>query len=270
MLNLKTNRILKTRDVIWMKKQYGDYKKIKKGRISKVQDNDDETVITASSSDLDSDSEDSSSDSDSDSDSDSSTDSDSENSEDGRDDDSSQTGRESGSSEEDDDTPINPKLQREMKRLGGWFNPTATKRATRATIIDDIAESQSGRESEAESAHILIDRFDLAFLSVEADPGDYDQLIEPLQRKRVPRHVRPQSLEEDQEIRDATRPTLCEAQMGHENQKERSLQGKTRSMWLQPNPRCGFHRQLCSCDKRRDLQDPNRFEHRLEIEDEDH
>ncbi len=42
MLNRKTNRILKTRAVIWMKKQYRKYKKIDNKKI----DNDDNTVMT--------------------------------------------------------------------------------------------------------------------------------------------------------------------------------------------------------------------------------
>ncbi len=61
MLNLKTNRILKTRDVIWMKKQYGDYEKIdnkKMATVNNEEEDDDNTVITVSSDDNNSDSDD--------------------------------------------------------------------------------------------------------------------------------------------------------------------------------------------------------------------
>ena len=66
-----------------------------------------------------------------------------------------------------DEEPMNPRLAREMKKLGGWFNPTASRRTTRATsgvgtpIPETMAVDQSGRENrseeKAELTSVMID-----------------------------------------------------------------------------------------------------------------
>jgi hypothetical protein len=60
--------------------------------------------------------------------------------------------------------PMNPRLAREMKKLGGWFNPTTTTRVTgasrqvAATVTPIVASSSEGREEAPETANIMMDR----------------------------------------------------------------------------------------------------------------
>jgi hypothetical protein len=191
MLNLETRRVIHTRDIIWMNQTYGQYKNITATKTVNVDDSDDEDDDATSNSET---GRDKSTDQEViivDAEDDAADESDEETSEDDH-------------TEATDEEPMNPRLAREMKKLGGWFNPTASRRTTRATsgvetpIPETMAVDQSGRENEseeeAESTSVMIDRHhpgmcpDYAFLSKEVlkadiseayETVDLDKLVEP-------------------------------------------------------------------------------------------
>jgi hypothetical protein len=176
-MNIQMNRMLKSHDIIWTKKLYGEYKWTK---VIPPTKDDDNTVISGSSID----------------------------SESGRDNKELPTGRENDapakpepedvvldtldedSEEERDKTtptePVNPKLLREMKRLGAWFNPAASRTVTRASLIGTssrLNNDQPGREvtETVDDTVNMIDRYsnDFAFSSLDVDLTAYNQIVEP-------------------------------------------------------------------------------------------
>jgi hypothetical protein len=183
MFNLETRKVITTRDVIWLNKTYGEFKKTKTEPSTEDDDEedydyfkdqqagrelDDEVIILEPEDASDAESDDKS------------------------------------EEEIEDDLPadkMNPRLAREMKKLGGWFNPTATARVTRQSQQAEMETQKDdspseGREEAPDTASIMMDRHnsdlspDFAILNIDISKGykmvemvDYDKMIEPTKYK---------------------------------------------------------------------------------------
>jgi hypothetical protein len=109
MLNLETNRVLLTRDIIWLKKMYGAWKTSDADTTSDDESiNDLELQATKAGRETEGPS-------------------------------IGDTTESSGDGDEDEDEqpptkdPVSPRVLRAMKKLGGWFNPEAQSTISQAT-----------------------------------------------------------------------------------------------------------------------------------------
>ncbi len=137
-LNLETDRIIRSRDALWLNQQYGDWKGITQQDVTTIDDDDDDKPFLDISTDDTKDEE-------------------------------TDNGREPEEVDrievvDENDTPVTPKLASALRKLGGFFTPEpqaitdrvgATTRS--ATIPAEDPTDQSGRE---DTLNVLIDRFD--------------------------------------------------------------------------------------------------------------
>ena len=110
------------------------------------------------------------------------------------------------------DNELTPRVAKAMKKLGGWFNPTASARVNRASCLGILEHDKSGRDDHAETANIMIDcghqdlspDFEITHTiqekSVHEDPNekgtkikvvDYDNLIKPKKYLKAWNHPEP-------------------------------------------------------------------------------
>jgi hypothetical protein len=152
MLNLETNRVPLTRDIIWLKKMYGAWKTSDADNTS-----DDEIInnleLQATKARRETD--------------DPSIDDITESFDGGDDNEDKQPPT---------NNPVSPRVLRAMKKLGGWFNPEAQSTISQATRDHEIltgdtsspdTNKQSGRDIGDDIGNVLIDRFHHDFANYE-------------------------------------------------------------------------------------------------------
>jgi hypothetical protein len=162
-LNLETDRIIRSRDALWLNKQYGEWKGITRQNITNLDDDDDDEPFLDISLDASRD---------------------------------IQTGSEPETAVDrievvdEDDNPIQPKLARALKKLSGFLSPEAQTITDRVRATTRSASTpandpndQSGRE---DTLNVLIDRFDEDFDTVP----DFAFLVAEVEKTLTPEQMK--------------------------------------------------------------------------------